>query len=461
MIERTQRQGAATSAASQNTATPAGAPAEAALVGDHALASQAPHGIEPLPGGLDGVPMLHSNHPEILHGPGITVSTLDGSGPAHLSHRFTGTFEVFCHHQNRAGRPLYQAVVLHNPETQPVTVAVGPSASYSTDEAPYQDGPAEAQADPTGSLVSGPGDAVSAALLRGERTVPDASVTLAPGETRILHSRVIPPRNEATSEFKLDAGGPVQAAVVILDQPPTPRAVQDTLAAGKLVARNPGDLPPTPPGAPGPIVYGRVAGIQSASTWQGRLAPVGQAIAVDAPVERQWIVDAKQGHDGGTGQVQSSPLLARYADAAYAAHGNYGVQYDLTVPLANGGNTPRQVSLYLDSLPEPGAPTPSPPPPAPVGWLVGLLMPLRAWLPLELNAGVSRAFRGEVAVDVTAPDGSTETHYVHVSQTPGQRADTPIASVKVPPGGARDVRVRFYYPADATAPQVLRLEAAP
>jgi hypothetical protein len=51
----------------------------------------------------------------------------------------------------------------------------------------------------------------------------------------------------------------------------------------------------------------------------------------------------------GTGQVQSAPMLVRYPDTAYRAHGNYGVHYSLTLPLANNTGKFQTVTLAIQT----------------------------------------------------------------------------------------------------------------
>jgi hypothetical protein len=51
----------------------------------------------------------------------------------------------------------------------------------------------------------------------------------------------------------------------------------------------------------------------------------------------------------GTGQVQSAPMLVRYPDTAYRAHGNYGVLYSLTLPLLNNTGEPQTVTLAIQT----------------------------------------------------------------------------------------------------------------
>jgi hypothetical protein len=380
-----------------------------------------------LEGGLDRTPMLNSNHPEVLLGPGIAASTLPWDGPAHLDAAFSGAFEVFAHHQNRSGRTLHQAVALHNPGPHAVTIAIGPSATATTDSAPFWDhGPAP-KVDPFGGFASGPGDVVAAALLRGERAVETQTLTIQPGQTRLLHSRAVPTGNEVTSQFKLRSDGPVHAAVVFEEGTPTERSVETRLRGGAMLPRNPKDLAPTPPGAPGRVIYGRVSGIQEGATWRARATndTAQSRFLADAPGEQSFLINGLAGNTLGTNQVQTAPVVRRYEDTAYAAHGNYGVGYEIELPLANPGGAGREVAIHFDT---PGAPAP-----------------------------MSRAFRGTIAIDL--PDGSTR--YVHVSQKRGERGETPLAVVPLPPGAQRTARVRFLYPADATPPHALRLVTRP
>jgi hypothetical protein len=67
-----------------------------------------PRTVAPLPGGLDGVPMVNDNNPELIRSAGILLSTFAGSGQvdpsAHLNQPLSGRFDLFSHHVY-AGRP--------------------------------------------------------------------------------------------------------------------------------------------------------------------------------------------------------------------------------------------------------------------------------------------------------------------------------------------------------------------
>ena len=62
-----------------------------------------------------------------------------------------------------------------------------------------------------------------------------------------------------------------------------------------------------------------------------------------------YALSTLRGGSLGTGQVQTAKLLVRYPDTAYAAHGNYGVEYNLQLPLHNPTQQAQQVTLTLQT----------------------------------------------------------------------------------------------------------------
>jgi hypothetical protein len=136
----------------------------------------------------------------------------------------------------------------------------------------------------------------------------------------------------------------------------------------------------------------------------------------------------------GTGQVQTAELHSHYPGTAWAAHGNYGVEYDLSIPLRNSGTRPVQLQLALES-------------------------PLKNDRPmggLRFNTSPSKAVMFRGPVEVTGLDGDRGRRRFHLVLRAGQEGPA-LGSVSLPPGGQRHLRVRFIYPADATPPQVLSL----
>lgn len=380
-----------------------------------------------LPGGFDKVQVLQSNHPEIVVDTGIAVSTFPLEGEAHLPHTFQGDFEIFCHHQNRSGGKLHQGLVLANPGSTPVTVRVGTSASRNTAEGWWTDMPFfKVLKGMLSHITSGPGDRSASDMLRGHREVKAETVTIPPGQTIVLHSKSFGILNELTSQFRLNSDGPLHAAVVMDRQTVTPERAVQMLLEGKRLHRTGND-----PDAR-PETYGRAAGVQEGARWLATLSngpdPSAYVLGPE-PSERAFLIDGVKFNTVGTGQNQAAPMLKRYPSAATHSHGNYGVEYELDLPLRNGSGKPQKVQLYMDS-------------------------------PTSGGANLNRVFRGTFAIE-TRRGQDWHTEYVHVSQEPGGKGKIALHEVKIPPGGVQDLRVRLVYPADATPPQLLRIKTAP
>lgn len=382
---------------------------------------------EALPGGLDVIPVLNSNHPEIVLGTGIAISTAPGPSDRHLDFDFKGSFGFFSAHQNGSSRTLVQAIVLSNPGPDPVTVKVNRSAAKSTREAPFRDRPGNTVFDPDRQHTSGPGDATASSILRGIDPMFPAPIRLAPGEVKVVWQRPLDPGVASMVQMQLHADGPVHMAELFGSESFDADRATRMWLDGNRVPADPRDRPPTPPGAGGVLIYGRVAGIQQGETWRGVLTSPGKSLLEldDRPSVRAFAIDTVVAKTLGTGQVQSAPLLRRYPDSAYASHGNYGVTYELDLPLVHAGQNPIDVALFFDSPGKPGT-------------------------------GPSRVFRGEVEVR----EGNRVQRF-HISQRSGEMGDIPIFDARLRPGDIRQVKVRLVIPADITPAQALRLQTRP
>jgi hypothetical protein len=128
-------------------------------------------------------------------------------------------------------------------------------------------------------------------------------------------------------------------------------------------------------------------------------------------------------------------MVVRYPDTAYQAHGNYGIQYDLTLPLHNPTDQPQTVTLTLqtpikeDNLSRGG---------------------LRFFEPLPTPT----FFRGTVRVRYSDDQGLPRTSYIHLVERRGDQSE-PLVTLVMPPGDRRLVDFSFLYPPDSTPPQVL------
>ncbi|MGB3493165.1 MAG: DUF3370 domain-containing protein [Elainellaceae cyanobacterium] len=434
-----------------------------------------PQQVEPLPGQLDTVPVFNSNSPELVGSEGILLSTFPPEGmaspAAHLNFGFEGRFDMFAHHVYRAAaeddlRSLYLGVMLYNPGDRPVTVDILQAASYlSQPDAPFITLPDWVE-NPQGNVYAGPGSRVMSDILRGQRQEQfPAQVEIPPGEYQMLMNLPIPvaelepPINGRSTLMRLRSRGAgdrdvVYAASLALfapldengqERPPTLEEWQELLETGDL--STPRDRPPTPPDqSGGQIIYGRVAGVSQGSTWQAQLTdPDSLYLTIPIVEPISFGLSTLVAGRLGTDQVQAAPMVVRYPDTAYQAHGNYGVQYSMQVQLFNPSSDPTgmesdaiaialETPIKEDELSQDG---------------------LRFFEPLPQQT----FFRGTARIRYTDEQGLPRTRYVHLVQRRGQQS-IPLATVQIPRLGTSLVEVDFLYPPDSTPPQVLTISPA-
>jgi hypothetical protein len=155
-----------------------------------------------------------------------------------------------------------------------------------------------------------------------------------------------------------------------------------------------------------------------------------------APIS--WPISSLVRGSHGTGQVQTAELKASYPGTAWAAHGNYGVEYDLRLPLRNDTGRPVSLQLALESPLKGDKP--------------------QDGLKFRQGAGGSVWFRGSVEVaGLDGPEGKPlGREGFHLVLRSGQEGPS-LGTVTLAPGAQRQLRLRLIYPADATPPQVLSL----
>jgi hypothetical protein len=406
--------------------------------------------------------VFNSNSPELVLNEGILLSTFPADGnrfpQAHLNQEFAGRFDVFAHHIARGSegdlRTLYLGIVVHNPGSEPVNVDILQAASYlSQPDAPFIDLPPVVNND-RGDVYSGPGDRAASDLLRGRRQADFPAVVVVPaGESRMLLNVPIPvktltpPLNGRSTMMRLRSTGPVYLASLAqfaqtdaagAERAPTLEEWQTLLQTSDLVT--PRDRTPTPlDQTSGGVIYGRVSGVSQGGEWRGTLTDPGQRTLRIPPSGQAYSYGLATLQRGtlGTAQVQTATMLARYPDTAYAAHGNYAVQYSLRLPLVNTSDRPQTVVLTVE--------TPLKQDDTADG--------LRFFQPLPKQT----FFRGTVRFRYTDDDGLPRTHYFHLVQRRGQ-AGEPLVTLNLPAGDRRLVLFDLIYPPDATPPQVLTLQ---
>jgi hypothetical protein len=419
-----------------------------------------PQEIRALPGKLDTIPTFNSNSPELVETEGILLSTLPPEGKqvpsAHLNYAFNGRFDIFTHHIARAetaaqARPFYQGLILHNKTDKAVTVDVLQAVSYlGTPDAPFKTLP-DMVDNSNGNVYSGPGSRTMSDVLRGVRqTIFPEKLVIQPGQSQILMNQPIPiertpASNGRSTMMRLRSDGAVYVANLMIKAPqasngtyraPNLAEWQNLLDKGSLAEpRGPVPTPLDPPREP--TVFGRVAGVSEGSQWQTQITdnPNVEHLSIPQPGKAfSYPLGTLHLITLSTGQIQSAPMLKRYSDTAYFAHSNYGVEYNLTLPLQNSTSQPQTVTVSVQT-------------PLKDEWGNDNL--------LFLNPRVEQVFfRGTVKVRYEDDNGQTQTRYVHLVQRRGQRGE-PLVTLNLPPGASREVQVDFIYPPDSTPPQVL------
>ncbi|MBV8885108.1 MAG: DUF3370 domain-containing protein [Chroococcidiopsidaceae cyanobacterium CP_BM_RX_35] len=424
-----------------------------------------PQQIRPLPGRLDRVPGFNSNNPEVVKTEGILLSTFPEQGKrvpaAHLNFPFQGRFDFFSHHIARAIetpnnlRTLYLGAIVYNPSSRAIDLEVLQAASYlSQPDAPFIQ-LAPILDNQLGNIYTGPGDRVTNEVLQGRiQEGWSAQLVIPPKQSRMLMNQPIPvrsitpPLNGRSTLVRLRSNGLVYVAELAMfaklnpdgsERAPTLKEWQTLLTTGDLAG--PREVAPSPPDKlTGPEIYGRVAAVAQGSVWRAQVTdPNSLDLAI--PQRNQTFsygLSTVLMGTMGTGQDQSAKLLVRYPGTAYEAHGNYGIEYNLTLPLLNNTGMVQTVNVLLqtpikeDKLSKPGLRFRQPPYPSVFFW-------------------------GTVRIRYNDNNGFPQTKYWHLIQRRGQMGE-PLAQLKMPPGTRRLVQLDFLYPPDSTPPQVLTIQ---
>ena len=409
--------------------------------------------LRPLPGQLDGVLLLNDNNPELITGEGVLLSTFPANQGLDVA--LDGRFDLFSHHVY-AGKPeelastLWLAVLAQPLGTEPVTLDVisgSTSLSQGTKSgqtaAPFLPLPS-LMAESTTPIASGPGSRVAGDLLRGDQA-PELpkQIKIDPGHASALLVLPIPVAgldpllNGRNLQLRLKSSAPVYLATVAAygqnDSPPSDQRWRALLSTG---TRSPKEHQPTPRGSKGRMIYSRVSGVQIGSTWTGSLSdPGSNTLNInEAPIS--WPISSLERGDLGTNQVQTAELKRFDKGTAWAAHGNYGVEYDLTLPLSNPERSSRTVAIALESPDKRGSSNGK----------------------LQFKPGNSGPVMFRGPIEITGLDGANGRamgrRSFHLVLRRGQEGPQ-LGTVSLAPGESRRVRVRLVYPADATPPQVL------
>ena len=391
------------------------------------VALMAGQAARPLNGTFNQVPVLHSNQPEEVEGPGILISTTpgvayaaeNGQPLANAEFTFNGEFGVHLHHKYfppyrsriRAGQrrtELTVALILINPGEQPVALRFESGAVRNSFEAPYL-GNAKVGVRPLGPRPwnTGPGDATAVQLLRGQldRRLQD-EVVIPPRSRLALFSTEIPALGIANALLKGRSNGPFQMAVVAAQNPSSEADLlavldQGRLAPGRVYLNRLADIK-------NKRVFSRVGGVALGDSYQ---ASISHDLSHQGPLHVP--LTSTRRHHFGTGEVQVNALASRMLDSSLDNVGTYGVRFDVDLDLR--GNGPYELVL--------SHPTP-------------------------LGGRPFIAFRG--SLQVRTAEGLQE---MHVGMRSGQ--SLPLMTINLKPGVSNPVRVSLVYPADATPGHLL------
>ena len=379
-----------------------------------------------LNGQFNNVPVLHSNQPEIVTGPGILVDTARGSAIASETNRplrnaeftFEGEFGVHMHHKyypddkNKLGGRrlrglLTLALIASNPRDRPVTLSFDRGSVKNSFEAPYLPNNLMG-VKPLGKRPwnTGPGDATAVQMLRNEldrRLEP--SITIPARGRTVVVSTVLPARGIANGLLRGRSDGPFTMAVIAAEETNRDDELIAVLDSRRL--------------APGRVYLNRVREIQQRKIFS-RVAGVALGDSYQASIQH----DLRSGslhipltstvrHNFGTSDVQVNQLATRMIDSALDNVGTYGVRYDVLMNLSGSG----QHQLVMSH-------------------------------PVVSGKKPFTAFRGSIRIE--SAEGAKE---VHVGLKSGE--SLALADLLLEKGQINPVKVSVVYPADATPGHLL------
>jgi hypothetical protein len=386
----------------------------------------------PLKGQFNTVPVLHSNQPEEVEGPGILINTAPGSAWStesgqqlrNAEYTFNGDFGIHVHHKyfppyraqitpGSRRSELTLALILINPGNRPVHLRFSTGAVRNSFEAPYLANSLMG-VKPLGPRPwnTGPGDATAVQMLRGRLDSRLKDEVTIPARSRVVLFRSqLPALGIANGLLRGHSDGPFQMAVVAASNPQNDAdlmAVLDrgTLAPGRVYLRRIGEIQNRQ-------IFSRVGGVAIGDAYRGSLA---HNLQVQGPLHVP--LTSTHRHHFGTRDIQVNPLASRMLDSSLDNVGTYGVRFDIDLQLKGDG--PHELVLSH---------------------------------PQAVGGKPFTAFRGSLQVETDA--GVQE---MHVGMRSGE--SLALTSLNLKPGVVNPVRVSLVYPADATPGHLLSVVPA-
>ena len=386
-----------------------------------------------LNGTFNKVPVLHSNQPEEVEGPGILINTAPGYASAeetgqplrNAEFTFNGDFGVHMHHKyfppNRrqlspsARRPeLTLGLILINPGLRAVHIRFENGAVRNSFEAPYLINH-KMGVRPLGPRPwnTGPGDATAVQVLRGRLDPKLNQEITIPARSRIvLFQTQLPALGIANALLKGRSDGPFQMAVVAAKDPNSDWDLisildRGRLAPGRVYLNRIADIK-------GRRIFSRVGGVAIGDAYQASLS---HNLAQQGPLHVP--LTSTNRHNFGTREVQVNPLVSRMVDSSLDNVGTYGVRFDVDLNLKGAG--PYELVLSHPTASGSGKPF--------------------------------TAFRG--SLQVRTEEGLQE---MHVGMRSGQSLS--LTTLNLQGGVSNPVRISLVYPADATPGHLLSIVPA-
>jgi hypothetical protein len=317
----------------------------------------------PLQGSFNTVPVLHSNQPEAVNGPGILIDTSPGIAYAETgvaianpSFRFEGPFGLHFHHiyspsspgPSRLGRrpELSLAAVVINPSGVPVRLQLLRGAVRNSFAAPYR-GQQLLGVKPLGPRPwnTGPGDATAVQMLRG-RLDPDLQeeITVPPRSRLVLLRTDLPALGVVNGMLRGESDGPFHLAMVGAPSPATDGEIiaildRRRLASGRTYLNQRQAIEQGQ-------VFSRVSGVALGDTYQASLS---HDLERQGPLHVPLTSTVRQSF--GTGEIQVNRLVARMPDSALDNVGTYGVRFNVDLLLRGAGT----YALVLSHPEDPGS----------------------------------------------------------------------------------------------------------
>ena len=408
----------------------AGAVLEAPVARASYVQLMAGQAARPLQGRFNAVPVLHSNQPEEVFGPGILVNTAPGSAVAretgqslrNATFTFNGEFGLHMHHKyypedaTRLGYGLVRgqltlATIVMNPGSRPVTLEFDRGAVRNSFEAPYLANHLMG-VKPLGPRPwnTGPGDATAVIMLRNQRDSKLPERFTIPANSRaVLFNTQLPARGIANGLLSGRSDGPFQMAVVAAEDP---RSEADLLAVLDQGVLAPGRTYLSMlPQIQNRQVFSRVGGVALGDSFQASISHDLNQAPLHVPFT------STNRHHFGTGEIQVNTLASRMIDSSLDNVGTYGVRFDVELNLKGSGP-------YELVFSHPTA-----------------------------NGRQFTAFRGSIGIETDEGYGE-----VHVGMRSGESLS--LSQLNLRPGVNNRVKVSMVYPADATPGHLLSVVPA-